>query len=742
MYDTGTTNSFLFNCVGCGTQIPPPFYSSTGSVTIKMEAGTTANFNDKFELKYVAVVSSLKNISIDLNYGYGKVVPQLFNGYLPAGSYQVWNIYQPLGKTLIFSFSSFSIDSSKCRSASITSGVSIAIYDRVAGGNLLFNGCTQPSAWIYSYTGQAKIVISSLTSAANIAMSLEITYSSDASLYNCGWLSQPDFLNDRSMIIRDGSYSTDNMRKGQYCQWLITPETGGTTTLIFSWISLFYGSSVIVYDNSQASGTVLWNGQGPTAVTPPPLTSTGTSLYVVFTSNQNSFSSYKGFEGEYQSNYASSTGIGSGSTTLTMSSAIDLLPPGDGTGQYTKGINYTWHIQPSSARGVITLAFSKLLLTSPTDTIAIYDGYISSNFGATKPIASFSGFTQTPNKWYLTASSTATVHFSSYSTSTSTSTTSSSSSTSTSSVSSVGILKLSYTTDGNNYKCGFPTNPATLTASSFTFTDGTSSTSQVSPSQYCTWNISPRGLGASSGVVVYFTRFHILGGSVKLYQGSVTTGKLLFTVTNTAVVPAPIYITSSTTVGVVYSTNSTASGTGFSVTYYGVSSSYLGPGSGAFRLLSPSVTSLTLRPISTSSFSTSTTTSTTTSATTSLTTLQTAENITANSSLLWVIQPPSSTASPIYFQFSYFHLPGGKAYVAIYDGAFSSVSALSPAFQIWNSLSASSSSAYKSGLPSSWITTSSAAATLVYVADSIDRSDQNFEVSYYSAGPTVSRKKS
>jgi hypothetical protein len=371
-----------------------------------------------------------------------------------------------------------------------------------------------------------------------------------------------------------------------------------------------------------------------------------------------------------------------------MSSAINIVPPGDGS-KYTKGLNYTWNIAPASSSGVITFMFSSLDLTSDDDVLYIFNGITTNTSSHGNLIAKFTGSdsgTSTPNKWYYSSLSSATLIFQSSSTSTSS-----------------GNFKFSYYSDGPNYHCGFPTNPATLTASSFTFSDGTSSTSQVSGSQSCEWDITPRD---ATGVVIYFSRFAIKGGSVKIYKGTASSGTLLFTISNTYYAPAPLYIASST-ISVVYTTNSTASGTGFSATYYGVSNDYLGPGSGLIKLTAPTTYGITLKPSGSTG----------------------AGNVTANSSLFWVIQPSYATGS-IYLAMSYLSLPTDGGYLEVYDGAFTSVAALSSSYLLWSSA--------KNTLSSKWLKSSSTSVTMRYVADTVSRDDQNFEVSYFSDGPGVS----
>ena len=132
------------------------------------------------------------------------------------------------------------------------------------------------------------------------------------SLFQCGSILNPDVLIGPSAVITDGSAtSTSGMRVSQSCGWLIKPSTPGTVTLFLDRVAIKTGGSVVVYDNHFGNGTVLWSGTIVTPVdtylsfiTPPPLTSTGNSLFVVYTSNSYpSPALFRGFHGTYQTNY-------------------------------------------------------------------------------------------------------------------------------------------------------------------------------------------------------------------------------------------------------------------------------------------------------------------------------------------------------------------------------------------------------------------------------------------------------
>ena len=166
----------------------------------------------------------------------------------------------------------------------------------------------------------------------------------------------------------------------------------------------------------------------------------------------------------YQSNFIGSTGIGSGQTVLSMASAIDINPPGNGFA-YTQGNNYSWSVRPPYISGTITFVFSLLQLANTTDVLTIYDG---STLTAPNILARYTGLptgpSTTPHKWITTTQTTATIVFTSIKLRNPVP-----------AATFTGNFKVSYTSDGPNYHCGFTTNPASLSASSMTFTDGSPS---------------------------------------------------------------------------------------------------------------------------------------------------------------------------------------------------------------------------------------------------------------------------
>jgi hypothetical protein len=552
-------------------------------------------------------------------------------------------------------------------------------------------------------------------------------------LYNCGSVAAPDVLVDPSMVITDGS-ATSGMRTAQSCSWLIQPPAPvgatapNTVSLILDRVSLKTGGRVTVFDNNQPNGTVLWDANVDTYansylsyIPPPPLTSSGGALYVVYTSNAfPSPPTFTGFRGTYLTNYAGSVGTGTGKTTLIMSSAIDLKPPGDGA-RYTKGVNYTWYVQPAYTYGPITFVFSDLDLRYGSDSLTIYDG-VSAGGAATVLFQRVGGGPgNVPLPWIVSTQSSATVVLS----------------TSKSGTDVGGNFRLSYFADGPNYHCGFPNNPGVLTAPSMAFTDGSPSSSNIYPGQNCQWLVAPNN--NASVVMLVFSRFNLFGGTLSVYAGSVATGRFLYTLGYSNAVP-PVLVVPSGTVGLWYRSftgsaynlsSNYGPGKGFAASYFTLTPTTAAPGNaGTIALYTAMMASLSMKPISavtTAAFASPT------APAPSVTTVFTASKLLTSSNVTWTITSPA--AGPLYFAWALLNVPCGSAYVDLRDGLYLT----SPLLARYCGTSVFSVDATYATLAQpqvySWVSTSGPAATLHYVSTT-NAAANNFEVSYYSDGPT------
>eukprot|EP01031_Cornospumella_fuschlensis_P038821 gene38821-47212_t len=501
--------------------------------------------------------------------GYASLAPFAANGLIAASSIQRWNIRLSPSFTqrISFTFDSYNL-SSACDDR-------LQIYDQlVSANNLIFDNCRsdlgETVRWLYALSGKA-IVVFQTRSSASTTGSFVLNYFVDTDLYNCGSFLQPDRLTADSMQLVDGSASTSLMRRGVSCSWIITSTKARSVSLIFDWVSLKFGSSVKVYDSNSTNGFLLWNGMGATFTVPPVITSTSPSLFISYFSDSTDPVIYRGFLGKYQSNYLGSSGLGTGFSNLAMSSALDIMPPGDRQ-TFSGGINYTWFVNPSRATGPLTFTFNSLNLTSPSDRIKIYDGLLTSRNATLLGV--FTG-TEIPLRWVQTRSSQATVLFETLSTQISNP--------------SPGSLQLAYYADGSNYHCGFTRNPAQLTMPSWIITDGSSSREAVFSDANCVWDIRPSG--NVSSLFIAFDRFSLTGGSLSISTGSSSTERLFTSIGDTSVVPPPMLLRGNRFT-IRYSTTSKPLGFGFSLTYYGVSNPTSFPGDNIVRLVSSTVYSL------------------------------------------------------------------------------------------------------------------------------------------------------
>jgi hypothetical protein len=379
-------------------------------------------------------------------------------------------------------------------------------------------------------------------------------------LYHCGSATTPDILESNSMTIVDGSKSTNLMRRGESCEWLISPIAGRSVTLLMNWVSLKPGASVVVYDNDEENGVVLWDSSGTFTTVPPPLTSSGNNLYVVYSGNSLLATNYFGFNGDYYSRHEDSKGTGSTQELYSMSSAIGVTLPDLVSGKYRENLTYSFLLQPQSSSGNIYIIINQLNISDCDDSIKVYDGLSNS-----APLLSTLCGDKVPVQWIQTTSGVALLEFNTDADQQRT-----------------GNFDFSFFSDGPNYHCGFPTNPAVLTSSSMIFTDGSSSTESLYGNQYCEWIIEPED---SDGLVLYFERLDLSGGgSLKIYDGIEANAPILMDISSVAAIPVSISSALSNKMKLVFASSFQAesdapAGVGFSATYFNINKQITGPGS-------------------------------------------------------------------------------------------------------------------------------------------------------------------
>eukprot|EP01041_Mallomonas_annulata_P004375 gene4376-8716_t len=725
IYDSsvGPSGIPLFSCTTCGSLLPPPITSKSGSVVVFIGGVQGTSFTQStFQLQYICKfnklipeVLSIASYVLNLNMPFAKIEPILVNGVLPANLKTTWTINIPNVNQIIISISNFNFGNICSARLSIYNGLSDTL------GSLLYSGCTQSdrlsSSWLYATSGQALVVLQAGTRHQNI--SFAVTYTSDADMYRCGSLVQPNLFQDDSMVFTDGSKSTSEMRRTESCSWLIAPAAGGPVTLLMKWVSLKYGSSVIVYDGvSAASGRLLWNGVGPTTTTPPPLTSTRGYLFIVYNSNNFLSTGFLGFRGEYfrQGQGSSSLGMGSRVNYLTMSSAISISPawslsssPLPQSLSNVSVMAYTWVISPNSvtAQATITIAFTSLNLLGNGDRLTMSDGIQSqSQSMSPSPAVLFqqSGpINRVPNHWLRTTSSSATISLI-------TSFYRSSSSSSSSTMSYGSGFDISFYSDGMNYNCGIPSNTlGNFTAPFLLFTDGSSSRQTMYPSQNCVWRLLSPG---SKGVVLTFDRFDLRGGSLSFYFNRISFNSLWFSIADTTAIPAPIQLLSEYPLYVVFQTKAASVvpgavvfGYGFRASYFAITPTSNQPGNGVINLKCSSALSVTLPPL-----------------------YSNISQYDISTNLTWIISPVNVTL-PIYLSFVYVNLPNcNLQYLLITDGSNNNN----------NNIKLCGDSSRN--ITKSWLQSTSSYFKLDFVSLGADHpltpvDSLGFDLSYYSDGP-------
>ena len=651
-------------------QLPPTFTSATGSVFVVITGVAGVSFSpSQFSFQYLAQPSTrtslLRNITTTMNMGTARLTPQVYGGLFPAGYTQRWLIQAP-SPLITFTFSNYSFPSTVC------SGT-ITVYDSAnLLGRKLFQGCLQsqmPQYWFYSTTGVALVIVSG--GPMDTILNFELTYVSDSDWFQCGSFSQPAVMEGDSMILTDGTKSTVEMRRSLACTWIIAPTTSHPVTLILDWAQIKYGGSVTVYDgrSNDIKNAVLWSGVGATTITPPPITSTGNALFITYVSSSQQSVGYRGFRGQYQTNRYGSVGLGRGYSIMTMSTALNIQPPGDAQ-EYSSNLNYTWYIQPTSVKGKLTFAISYLDLTSD-ESLILYDGP-SNKY----PVMKVFRGNVVENQWYKSTYSNATLVFISKR-----------------QQKRIGGFRISYFGDGNNYHCGFTTNPATLVTPSMTITDGSFSSEGIFPSQNCQWNIAPQN---SQGVFLFFNRFSLEnGGIVTIYNGSVNSKSVFSSIQNTEAVPVPISLSDSSLLGVSYTTTGQSLGLGFSASYFGLATTYSGPGDGIVWLKCSSILSLKVER----------------------------SNTIPLTNLTFIIRPESTGS--LYITFASLNISDCSNHVDIYDGSDLTAKLLS-SFCGNSTVS-----------PYSWVQTSSAVALIHFVSPPGQSfiPTASFDLAYFSQGP-------
>lgn len=280
--------------------------------------------------------------------------------------------------------------------------------------------------------------------------------------------------------FNDGSAPSSNYANNLNCSWLIQPTGATSITLNFNRFDVDNTiDRVAVYDGSSFSAPLIGTYTGTTI--PATIVSTGSSLYIEFTTNGSNAA--LGWEATYTSNVSSSTC--SGNTTLN--SASGSFDDGSGANvYYSNNLNCSWTVSPAGA-SVIQLVFDSLDL-GLGDTLFVYDG----NSSSSNLLGSYTGNTLPAS--LLSSGSNAFVEFISNA--------------------SDSAKGWQITYQGISGCSGLQT----LTAAAGIFSDGSAPGLNYSPNLNCAWLIQPTG---ANFISLSFNRFSTESGFdfVEVFDG-------------------------------------------------------------------------------------------------------------------------------------------------------------------------------------------------------------------------------
>lgn len=147
--------------------------------------------------------------------------------------------------------------------------------------------------------------------------------------------------------------------------WLITLQEGQRITLDFTTLDTeLYYDYVKIYDGSGSTATLLGTFSGNSA--PPPVSSSGNSIYVVFHSDSSMSTGFAGFVIQYVS-------FGSFEASCNSNRNYQITDPSGtfGCDGYSSSVTVTWLIQ---SFGNIYVNFDQFNTETNYDTVKIYDG--------------------------------------------------------------------------------------------------------------------------------------------------------------------------------------------------------------------------------------------------------------------------------------------------------------------------------------------------------------------------------
>jgi hypothetical protein len=199
----------------------------------------------------------------------------------------------------------------------------------------------------------------------NLAQELVIHAVSDTNLYTypvqCQGEQEYEALNG---TVDDGSGPLFDYANSADCSWLITPNDSiNGITLSFHRFDLAAGDSIKVYDGVDTNASVLGTFSGDEL--PPDITTTGSSMFIHFTSNDHETA--EGFLASFDSVIPDFC-----NGMVMMTEQTDSISDGSGSWNYHDNSTCLWGIMPEGSSSV-TLYFTEFSTETGFDLLKIYD---------------------------------------------------------------------------------------------------------------------------------------------------------------------------------------------------------------------------------------------------------------------------------------------------------------------------------------------------------------------------------
>lgn len=324
----------------------------------------------------------------------------------------------------------------------------------------------------------------------------------------------------------DGS-GTSNYSDNLNCVFLIQPA--GATSITLTWSAFNIESQydfVYVHDGPSSAAPLIGTYTGTSL--PPTITSTGGSLWILFTSD-NSYT-YSGWTASYTC-VGGGGGLCSGTTTITTCSAT--ITDGSGAGNYLDNMDCKWILNPTG-NNQAKLHFTQFDTELNYDGVLVYDGTDD-----TGPLLlSWSGNTIPPDV-----------------------------------TSSAGALYVNFISDNINtaggfsatYSCVTPqcSGTTTITTCNGTLTDG-SGNQNYQNNLSCGWKIQPAG---ANYITLHFTAFNTYNFDdyMEVFDGPNSSANSLGVFYGNTL-PADI-VSSGGSIFISFTTDGTSGAAGWSINY-------------------------------------------------------------------------------------------------------------------------------------------------------------------------------